>query len=452
MYKKKMITVALMLIATYLNQRVQAQQKLTPEKHAFSIQQCIDFAHAHNTQVKNALIDYQLQVQTNRGVTAGALPKVTATAGLTDYIDIPTSLLPGEIFGGTPGTFIPVKFGTKYNSNVSVSLQQAIFDGQVFVGLKARETSLKYAMKNVEVTEQAIKVNIYKIYYQLVVSKTQIDLINANIARAERLANDTKAIHDNGFGEQIDVDKANVQLANLQTEKVKLQNNVDNGYLGLKYLLGMPIADELVLTDGITEDEIKTGLLDDIAYQYTDRKDFQYLQLVRTLNDFNIKRYQLSALPVLSLSGVYTKTAQRSKFDIFGKGDWFSTSYLGLNISVPLFDGFARKSNLQSARLQLNKTDNLIGDLKISIDNAASQARSSFSTAILTLDYQKKNMALAEHVYNQTKKKYEAGAGSTTDITNAETDLKTAQTNYISAMYDAIIAKIDYNNAIGKLK
>jgi len=447
-----MITMAIVAIATFVTQGLFAQQKQSPTKHEFSIQQCIDFAHLHNTQVKNALLDYQLQVQTNRNVTSGALPKVTVSAGLTDYIDIPTSLLPAEIFGGTPGTFIPVKFGTKYNSNVGANLQQAIFDGQVFVGLKAKETSLKYAMKNVEVTEQSIKVNIYKIYYQLVVSKTQIDLINANIARAEKLAQDTKAIHDNGFGEQIDVDKTIVQLANLQTEKVKLQNTIDNGYLGLKYLLGMPMGDELVLTNNITEDEIKSGLLDDTAYQYTDRKDFQYLQLVRKLNDFNIKRYQFSALPVISLSGVYTKTAQRSKFDIFGKGDWFTTSYLGLNLSVPLFDGFARKSNLQSARLQLNKTDNTIEDLKLSIDNAVIQARKNFTSAILTLDYQKKNMALAEQVYNQTKKKYEAGAGTTTDITNAETDLKTAQTNYISAMYDAIIAKIDYNNATGKLK
>ncbi len=449
MYKLSIVLAVVLITGGATATRVKAQQAA---RHEFSVQQCIDFAHDHNTMVKNALVDYQLQVQTNRGVTAAALPRVTASAGLTDYIDIPTSLLPAEIFGGTPGTFIPVKFGTKYNSNGSVSLQQTLFDGQVFVGLQARKTSLDYAAKYTEVTEQTIKVAIYKIYYQLAVSKTQIDLINANITRAEKLAHDAKVMQENGFVEQIDVDRLSVQLANLQTEKVKLQNTIDNGYLGLKYLMGMPMADELVLTDVISEDNIKSGVLDDSTYQYTDRKDYQYLQLVKKLNEYNIKRYQLSALPSITFNGVYTKTAQRSKFDIFGKGDWFTTSYLGLNVSVPLFDGFARKSNVQSSRLALIKTENNIEDLKLSIDNASIQARKNFHTAILTLDYQKKNMALAEQVYNQSKKKYDAGVGSTSDITNAETDLKLAQTNYISAMYDAIIAKIDYNNATGKLK
>lgn len=449
MYKLRIVLAVVLITGAATATRVKAQQAA---RHEFSIQQCIDFAHNHNTMVKNALVDYQVQVQTNRGVTSAALPRVTASAGLTDYIDIPTSLLPAEIFGGTAGTFIPVKFGTKYNSNGSVSLQQILFDGQVFVGLQARKTALDYASKYAEVTEQSIKVAIYKIYYQLVVSKTQIDLINANMARAEKLTHDAKVMQENGFVEQIDVDRLSVQLANLQTEKVKLQNTIDNGYLGLKYLMGMPIADELVLTDVIGEEDIKSGILDDSTYQYTDRKDYQYLQLVKKLNEYNIKRYQLSALPSISLSGVYTKTAQRSKFDIFGKGDWFTTSYLGLNISVPLFDGFARKSNVQLSRLALIKTENNIEDLKLSIDDATAQARKNFSTAIFTLDYQKKNMALAEQVYNQTKKKYEAGVGSTSDITNAETDLKLAQTNYINAMYDAIIAKIDYYNATGKLK
>jgi outer membrane protein TolC len=447
-----MTAAVLLCITAWLTHPLRAQQQQIPQAtHAFSIQQCVDFAHSHNTQVKNALLDYQIQVQTNRNVTSGALPNISASGGLTDYIDIPTTLLPGILANPpAPGTYIPVQFGTKYNANATVNLQQTIFDGQVFIGLKARQTSLDYAMKATQVTEQTIKVNIYKIYYQLAASKVQMNIIDANIARTQQLLHDTKAMHDNGFAEQIDIDKNNVQLANLQTEKLKTQNAINNGYLGLKYLLGMPARDELILTDSVNEDQIKEGIVD-TAFQYTDRKEYQYLQLVKKLNEFNVKRYQLSQLPVLSLNGVYQKSAQRTKFDIFGSGDWFTTSYLGLNLSIPIFNGFAKKSNIQISRLQLQQTQNKIEDLKISIDTAVTAAYRNFTTAIQTLDYQKKNMVLAEHVYNQTKIKYEAGVGSTTDILNAETDLKTAQNNYISAMYDAIIAKIDYNNATGKL-
>jgi outer membrane protein TolC len=451
MHKKKIIGTVVLFITAFINTSVDAQQPQPPGSHAFSVQQCIDFAHVHNTQVKNALIDYQLQVQTNRNVTSGALPNISASGGITDYTNIPTTLVPAQFFGGTAGTFEPVQFGTKYNGTGSVSLQQTIFDGQVFVGLQARRTSLDYAMKAAEVTEQTIKVNIYKIYYQLAASKLQMNIIDANIARTQLLIHDTKAMHDNGFAEQIDIDKNSVQLANLQTEKLRTQSAIENGYLGLKYLLGMPIRDQLVLTDSVNEDQIKADIAD-TGYQYTDRKEYQYLQLVKKLNEYNIKRYQLSQLPVLTLNGVYAENAYRSKFNIFGSGDWFTTSYLGLNLNIPIFNGFAKRSNIQTSKLQLQQTQNKLEDLKLAIDTAVLASYRNFTTAIQTLDYQKKNMALAEHVYNQTKIKYEAGVGSTTDILNAETDLKTAQNNYIAAMYDAIIAKIDYNNATGKLK
>lgn len=142
--------------------------------HELSIQQAVEYAHKNNVQVKNALLDISIQQQSNRDITSAALPSVTGSIGATDYLKIPTSLLPGEVFGQPRGTYIPVQFGTKYNSTASIQLQQLLFDGQVFIGLQARATSLEWRKKSAEVTEEAIKTNIYKIYYQLVVSKTQI--------------------------------------------------------------------------------------------------------------------------------------------------------------------------------------------------------------------------------------------------------------------------------------
>ncbi len=229
-------------------------------------------------------------------------------------------------------------------------------------------------------------------------------------------------------------------------------NSIQVGYLGLKTLLGMPVRDTLILTDRITEDDIKAGLLQDTAYQYTDRKDYQFLDYSRKLNEFNIRRYQLSYIPSLSLTGAYSKNAQRQTFDFFTKGgNWFTTSYIGLNLSIPIFDGFSRSAKIRQAKLQLQQTQNQIDDLKLNIDNQVEQARINFQSALATMDYQKKNMQLAESVYAQTKKKYEVGTGSNTEITAAQTDLITAQTNYINAMYAAIIARIDYLKAVGKI-
>ena len=423
----------------------------TDNKHSFSIQQCLEYAHKNNVQVKNALLNIQIQEQINRGVTAAALPTISGVVGTTDYIDIPTSLIPGQIFGQPAGSYIPVKFGTKYTANAGLQLQQTLFDGQVFVGLQARATSMDYQKKNVEVTEESIKTNIYKVYYQLVVSKTQIELLDANIERLEKLKHDASELYKNGFAEKLDVDKVDVQLVNLKTEKYKALNQIAIGYLGLKTLMGMPANESLVLTDVITYDQIKTDFTNDTAYQYADRKDFQFLGLVKKLDEYNIKRYKLSYFPTLSLNGNYSKQAQRNTFDFLNKGDWYTTSYFGVNLSVPIFNGFAKDAKVKQSQIELRQVENQINALKLSIDNDVMQAKLNFKTAISTLDYQKQNMQLAENVYNQTKKKFEVGTGSNTEINAAETDLKTAQTNYVSAMYDAIIAKIDYLKSIGKL-
>lgn len=448
MKMKRMFVSSLLMALVAFTNKVQAQTKT---KNEFSIAQCIEYANKNNLQVKNALLAIKSQEAINKEVTASAFPTLSANIGSMDYLKLPVSLLPGEIFGQPAGSYIPVKFGTKYNANASLQLQQLLFDGQVFVALQARRTTIAMQQKTAEVTEEMIKTNIHKIYYQLVVSKTQIGLLDANIERLQKLEHDSKELYKNGFVEKLDLDKIAVQIANLQTEKLKAVNGIELGYIGLKTLMGMPVADTLILTDKISEDQIKTDIATNQDYQYTDRKEFQAVSLGKKLNEYNIKRYQLSYLPTVSMSGAYTKNAQRNQFTFFKGGDWFTTSFIGINISTPIFDGFARKARITKAKIDLQQTENQLQNLRLTIDAEVTQAKMNFATAINTLDYQKKNMQLAESVYAQTKKKYEIGTGSNMEITGAQTDLVTAQTNYIAALYGAIIARVDYLKATGKL-
>jgi len=258
-------------------------------------------------------------------------------------------------------------------------------------------------------------------------------------------------MYQNGFVEKLDIDKISVQVSNLETEKLKALNSIDIGYQALKTLIGMPTKDQLVLTDELTEEKIKQNFFSDTTFEYSNRKDFQYLDLAKQLNELNIKRYKMSYMPNVALSGSYTKNAQRNQFNFFGKGDWFTTSFIGLNINVPIFSGFSKAAKVTKSKFELQQTENQIENLKLSIDNEIESARLNFTAATTTLAYQKKNMVLAEEVFNQTKKKFELGSGSNTEITAAQTDLRTAQANYITALYSAIIAKVDYVKATGKL-
>jgi outer membrane protein len=436
-----------MLTPILLKQQVNAQQKV----NTFTVQQAVDYARQNSVQVKNALLDILLQEQTNRDITSIALPQISGNGSVTDYLVIPTTLIPGEITGQPAGTFTPVRFGTQWSAGAGVSLSQLLFDGQVFIALKARNGTIDLQKAVLGVTEDNIKANIHKIYYQLVLSKTQIELLDANIERLKKLNHDVTVMYNNGFTEKVDIDKLTVQIANLQTEKLKAENMVRNGYTGLKVLMGMPVTDSLVLTDNLTADQIKEGVLQTSQYNYTDRKDYQAMVVTNKLNTLNVRRYKLSRIPTFALVGNYGVQAQRNKFDFFGRGSWFHTSYIGLQMQVPIFNGFALKAKTRGAQLQLQKTLNQTEALKLNIDKEVDDAKNNFTVAIATMDFQKKNMELAEKIYNQTKKKYEIGTGSATEINTAQLDLKTAQTNYISALYEAIIAKVDFLKATGKL-
>ena len=459
--------ITMMLVLTSIMRPALAQ-----EKHAFTVLQAVDYAKKNSVQVRNLLLDVQLQEETNKQVTSSAYPQLSGRMGTTYNPNIAVQSFPNFIAQGTYGVIeaenirrgdgsaiktpddfglIQAQFGTKWIANAGFDLSQILFDGQVFVGLQARATTMEWARKNVEVTEELIKANVYKVYYQLVASKTQIGLLDANIERLEKLQHDTHEMYKNGFAEKLDVDKIDVQIANLQTEKKRVLNQINSGNLGLKLLMGMPMKEELVLTDTLSDSQIKSGILEATAYNYSDRKEMQYAELGKKLNEYNIKRYNLSQLPTVSLSGSWSKNAQRNQFDFFNKGDWFTFSNIGLNVSVPIFKGFYTRSKIAEAKLTLKKTENQIENLKLSIDNEVETARIKFNTAIEAMDYQRKNMTLAESVYEQTKKKYESGLGSNTEITAAQTDLKSAQTNYINALYDAIVAKVDFMKAIGKL-
>jgi outer membrane protein len=458
----KWCSAVLLLLATAAS----AQQR-----HDFSAQQAIDYARKNSSQVKNALLGVQLQEQQNREITAAAYPQVVGNISAGYNPAVATQQFPNFIAAATYGVlekegvsgsggpikspadfgFIYAQFGAKYNASYGASLQQLLFEGQVFVGLQARATSMEFARKNAEVTEENIKANIYKVYYQLAASKAQLQLLDANIERLKKLENDTRVMYENGFAERLEVTRASVQLSNLQTERTKALNSIANGYVGLKILLGMPAQDTLVLTDSVTYDNIKDGILENLAYNYQDRKEYQLAELGKRLREYNVKRYKLTYYPTVALSSSYNRISQSNKFDFFGGARWFPASTIGLNVSIPIFDGFARDARIKQAKIQLQQTENDMEALQLNIDREAQTALNNYKSALATLDVQKRNIELAETVFNQTTLKREQGMGSALEITSAQTDLQIAQNNYILSLYDAINSKIDYLKATGRL-
>jgi outer membrane protein TolC len=465
---QKIRTAALMLLLLSLLASAEAQDSTI----TLSVKEAVDYAKKNSMQVRNSLIGIELQRQQNKEITAAAYPQLTGSVGSNYYPNVAVQRFPNFIAAAAYGVlvqegvkngsdqpivapndfgFVEVQFGTKYTASAGVDFSQLLFDGQVFVGLQARSTAIKFASKTAEVTQEQIKANVYKIYYQVLAGRQQLSTIDANITRFEQLLDDTKEIFKNGFAEKLDVSKAEVSLTNLRTEKLRVENTLESAMIGLKLLIGMPVNNQLVLTDTLPEDIYSEEVLD-TRFTYNERPEYEQLSLSRKLNEYNVRRYKLSYLPTVSLSSSYYQIAQRNQFNFFKAGEpWFPSSSVGVRINVPIFDGLAKAARVRTARLQLEQANNNLQNLELSIDREIAEARLGIRTAAAAMEYQKKNMQLAEEVYNQTKLKYEQGLGSNLEITNSQAELTTAQNNYYSALYDAIIARVDFLRATGKL-
>ena len=425
-----------------------AQEKQT----SLSLKQAIDVALTNNVNILNSTLDYESAVAREKEIRSAGLPQISGSFDVKNFIELPTQLLPAEIFGGPPGTFIPVQFGTKYNSTGTIQASQLIFNPDYFVAIVNRRNIKALAEKNVERNKIETTVIVSKAYYNVLISKERLKLLYANVARIKKLKDDTQALFENGFVEKIDADRIEVAYNNLLVEKEKVERLVGLSEALLKFQMGMDIKNPVVLTDSLKEPElIPMDSLQKVNYQ--SRVEYSLLETQKVLNRADVKRNRLGYLPSMVFYGSLSAQQQSNEFEIFDtKKRWYPIGVIGATISMPIFDGLQRHYKIQQARVNYLKTENTLKSLENAIDLEVSSSSINFRNALSSLQTQKKNMELAENIYNVSKIKYEQGVGSNLEVMNAETSLKEAQTNYYNALTDYYLYKIDYDKATGQLK
>lgn len=418
---------------------------------AFSLQQCVDYAMQHNSNVLNGQIDVDIAQKQIQELVGVGLPQVSGSVSVNDFLQIPTSLIPGEFFGGAPGTYTPVKFGTQYSGSVGGSVSQLIADGSFFVGLQASRTFQELSQKLSTRTNIETKAEVMKAYYTALMSKKSLAVINANISQLEKLKNDTKVMYDNGFVEKLDVDRITVAFNNLVTLKTNAEKMVELSSQLLKFQMGFDVNTTLSLTDTLTPMNFESLIQTASNFNKGNRVEFQLLQTQRTLNTLNIKRYEVGYLPSLFAIGSYTYNWSGTEFNPFSSDQWYPTALIGAQLNIPIFDGFIKSKHIQESKLELQKTDNNILNLTNGMNLEVNSARITLENAAANLSSQEANVKLAQDVYATAKTKYQQGVGSLLEIMNGNTALVEAQNNYLTALYDAWIASVNLKKALGTL-
>ena len=445
------------------------------KSNIFSLQQAIDYAYKNSPNYLNAQNDVLMAKYKRKEVIGMAMPQINTSVDMKNFLKIPTSVLSNfvapAVYQGVlaaqttpsytptvdperlnPANYPPIaaQFGTTFQANASVSASLLVFSADYLVGLKATKEYISLMNINVARSKAETVSQVSKAYYSVLVNKERVKLLYVNMIKLEKLLNDTKAINQQGFVEQIDVDRLEVAFNNLTTEKQKIERLIGLSENVLKFQIGYIGNDNLLLTDSLSimdNTEISVAKVD-----YQKRSEFQLLEAQQKLNTINVKRLKFGYLPTLVAYGSLGYAGLRNDLNYFTKqNNWYPTALIGATLSLNLFDGFQRHYKIEQAKLDFKKGENNLKNIQLAIELEGTSAAVNYNNALSSLQIQKRNLELAKNIYNVSQKKYEQGVGSNLEVINAQTSLKESETNYFNVVYDMLVYKIDYLKATGNL-
>ncbi len=451
MKNESLIRTCLMLVAVCLS-----IAPLYAQEEKITLQEAVDYAIKHNINVKNSQLDAVSAEARIGEIRATGLPQVNVNASITDNLIIQRFFLPANFADpNAPADAPPValEFGVKKQGSASAMLNQLIFNGSYFIGLKAAATYRELAQKNTVQSKVSVAEAVTKAYYSVQVAEEKAKVLDYNISRIDTLMRETRAMNESGFVELLDVNRLEVQENNLLTERQKVQNLIDLSYTLLKYQMGMPLTETIKLADTIKEIDLEKLKMETVSAQvnYENRIEYALLNTQEKLAGLDIRNVRAGYLPSLSASVGYGHNNGSDTYAHLFSTRWFNNSVLMLNLNIPIFDGFSKRYQIEQKKIALDKVKNGQTLLKQSIDFEASQASTNIKNAFANLETQQRNLDLAKEIVRVSKIKYKEGVGSNIEVINAESSFKEAQTNYFAALYDLMIAKVDLSKAKGEL-
>ncbi|MFP9113992.1 TolC family protein [Flavobacterium sp. RHBU_3] len=448
LFIRKGLLALLMVLPAAMGLRAQT----TTAPKTLTLKEAVNYALQNKAEAAKAKLDVENSEYKIQEVRAQALPNISASGGLTYNPILQLNALPGDFFGA-PGTVILAPLGQKWNSVAGVNLTQKIFDQSVFTGLKAAKSTREFYQVNAQLTEEQVIERVANSYYQVYIQRQKLTVLNETYANTEKTRNIIKGQFDAGLARKIDLDRMNVNLRNIETQRTQLRNSVELQENTLKFYIGMPINAAISLPE--TEMEIKPLALEENP-DVTNRTEYQLLQKQKQLYYYNKKAQQAAYYPTLSVTAGYNYIGQGPEMPWFKKPAdqvyWSDYSTIGLNLHVPIFTGFGTRAKVRQAEIDLKKTEEDIKDTKLSLDLAYQNAKVQIQNSISTIELQRENSKLAREVLENTQNNYRQGLATLTDLLDSENSYIEAENNYISAQLDYKIAEIQLIKAKGELE
>lgn len=427
---------------------------LVTNAQSFSLKQAVDYAITHQVQVKNSQLDLQNANAKINEIKAMGLPQVNGAFALTNNIVLQRMFIPAKTFNpaAAEGELIAAKFGVDNSGYANVTLSQLVFDGTYLLGLKASSVYKDLAVKSVTQSKQQVAENVTKAYYGILVNEKRLALLSLNVSRLDTLLKETRALNKQGFVEKIDVQRLDVQANNLRTELENVVRLQELSFSLLKFQMSYPMDEPIRLSETLDQVELSSFNLNQQGqFSYANRIEYSILQTQENLAELDVKSIKAGYLPRLLLNANYGYNAGANGFGDLLKKQWFDNSAITVSLQIPIFDGYSKKYKAIQSLNNLQKVRQSYDLLKSSIDMQRSQANITLKNALESMKEQKANLDLANEISRVTRVKYQNGVGSNLEVLNAESSIKESQANYFTALYNALIAKVEVEKANGTL-
>lgn len=428
-----------------------AQENKTTE---LSLQTCVKMAVEKNINVQTARMDQEKSGYKVDEARAALLPKVDIKGNFQDNLKLPVTVLPGSFNQANPGTPLAVQMGSPYSANASVNLNQVLYNQTAIVALQLSKRSANLTTLSIEKASEEQALEVSKLYFLCVTTAKQKKLVEENIARTKQLSDIIKIRVANGMSKQVDFDRASVNLENLYTQLNNTETTLEQQLNMIKYMLEIPLDEKIALTDTAEIPLLKVA--PELVSDFSNHIDIQMLESQKEINSMNRKMINSGYLPTFSFTGQYSYQGLRQDFNNYfqssSENNWYASSYIGLSLSIPIFDGLEKRSKSRQAKIDYQKTTLTLDNTKKRFSVNYQNSLNNYQNQKISVQRQKLNSTLAEDVYKQTDLKYREGLATMSDLLQDEMGLSNAQANYLSALYNYKEAELKLMSLNGEIK
>ena len=421
-------------------------------KRDLSLKDCLKLGIENNITLKKAKLDRDKNIfKTNETISKG-LPQITGFGTFQDNLKLPVTLIPGEIFG-KPGQQIAVKFGSQYTANGGIQFSQMLFNQTFLTSVALTKITNDLNELNFDKAKEDLVYNFSGLYFLARVTDKQKELIGENIKRMDQLINITRTQLQGGIIQSVDLDRIIVTKENLQSQFNSSDALLKQQFEMIKYYADLPLDQDITLTDSTS---YRLLVQADTAFSkdFSNRTDIRLLEKQKDIALMNKKMINQGYIPTLTANGQFYYMAMRQKFDFLtsnGSKQWVGAELVGLNLSIPIFDGLEKKNKASQAKIEIDKANMTIEDTKKYYQIGYDDAYRNLINSRQIVDRQKDNIALAEKVFSITSQRYKEGVVTLSDLLRDQSSLNDAQMSFLNALYQNKTAELNILKSTGKL-